>query len=748
MLHALVDYGQKVNIVGEAGFTSKTIRWLINFNDHGEYVGILSLSGPDDKRNKGREFHRVPHLKFSGDTPMRQFLVDTAQYVLLFGEDNPDRKLKNKHEYFINLLREASAAEPFLSKIANALSDSKVREIISNDLQQQTPKAKASDNVTFALISDAGAKLWVEDNSWHDWWRGHFPTLFKQKKRAESSMRCFISGELVEPAQTHPKIKLLGDVGGNVETTLVGFNKEAFCSYGLEQSQNAAISSDMAEQYAAVLNHLLSNNSKRLVGTKVVYWYTGDVKPEDDPMMSLFGDEAFGEAIADDEQTEEIHTSKRDRLQAENRVSDLLDAIRTGKRPDLKQARYCALTLSGNAGRVVVLDWMEGGFENLVQNINNWFDTLTIQKVKADKDDYLDVTKSPGIENIITCLLPFRKQGQKYDDWIKPIGVQRRSLWYCAVRQTSSRLLEGVIPLILLQLRSSMLKREISEAIDVATKGYSNRLTEIWCCRAAILKTYCISLGDSDMSVYLNEEHPNPAYHCGRLIATCQHIQSISIGEPKASMLDRFYASASSSPALVIPRIWRTSLHHLKNIRGRNEALSDDLWKLLREIHSKLKDNMPQMLSLYEQSLFQLGFFQQQAFLPSEAKTRSKRYQSKTGVMMRSKSEVIIANLLDDMRLKWFYEKDLEIEGVLVPNVLPDFTIDRGNNKTPLFIEHLGMLDRSSYKERWERKAEIYTQLGINLHDKGEGSNGILIASIEKDIEDLSSLRQRIQSIL
>ena len=59
-------------------------------------------------------------------------------------------------------------------------------------------------------------------------------------------------------------------------------------------------------------------------------------------------------------------------------VRRLLDAIRSGERPDLGTNRYYALTLSGAAGRVMVRDWMEGGFEDLVANIERWFADLSI----------------------------------------------------------------------------------------------------------------------------------------------------------------------------------------------------------------------------------------------------------------------------------------------------------------------------------------------------------------------------------
>jgi len=586
MLHALVEYGRKQNITGEAGFTSKTIRWLINFDTDGNYLGIMSLGDPADKRNKGRIFEKVPHLKFSGDTPMRQFLVDTAQYALLYEEDQPDSKLLKKHEFYINLLRKSASTEPFLGKIAKALSNNEIRQKICNDLQQQSPKAKASDNVSFAEVSGGSAKILVEDTIWHDWWRGYFPTLFKKEKGKKNLMRCFISGELIEPAQTHPKIKQLGDVGGNIETTLVGFNLDAFCSFGLEQSQNAAISSEMAEQYAAVLNNLLSNNTRRLVGIKIVYWYTGDVKPEEDPMPSLFGDAIFNDADVNEEQKEVNQiSSKRERLQAENRVAELLDSIRTGKRSDLKKARYCAMTLSGNAGRVVVRDWMEGQFEDLVNNINVWFRDTAI----VTRDGY-NIIGSHKLFSILAA--PVRES----KEITQPI---EEAIWQSAIK--NKPLPYQVMIRTLMRVRNDIISDEVARHARVGLlKAYSNRNERM-----------------PNMTEKLNPVLKDSAYLSGRILALLADIQWQALGDVGAGIVQRYYAAASATPGLVLGRLVRlANMGHLPKI----EPVRLRKWfeNQLAQIWKELDESPPATLSLEKQTLFAMGYYQQKANRPTK----------------------------------------------------------------------------------------------------------------------------------
>ena len=97
MLHALLEYAGRAGVSGEAGFKPKGIRWLLQFSPSGRYLGLV----PSSEGRAPRVFPRVPHLQFAGDTPMRQFLVDTAQYALLYGQDEPGDKLLAKHSFFL-----------------------------------------------------------------------------------------------------------------------------------------------------------------------------------------------------------------------------------------------------------------------------------------------------------------------------------------------------------------------------------------------------------------------------------------------------------------------------------------------------------------------------------------------------------------------------------------------------------------------------------------------------------------------
>jgi hypothetical protein len=75
----------------------------------------------------------------------------------------------------------------------------------------------------------------------------------------------------------------------------------------------------------------------------------------------------------------------------------------------------------------------------------------------------------------------------------------------------------------------------------------------------------------------------------------------------------------------------------------------------------------------------------------------------KDGVKVRSKSEVIIANMLYERNIPFEYEKPATADD---RSFLPDFTI-KMNDKI-WYWEHLGMLAIKEYREHWEEKRAWY----------------------------------------
>ena len=92
--------------------------------------------------------------------------------------------------------------------------------------------------------------------------------------------------------------------------------------------------------------------------------------------------------------------------------------------------------------------------------------------------------------------------------------------------------------------------------------------------------------------------------------------------------------------------------------------------------------------------------------------------------MVRSKSEVIIANALTHRGVEYAYEQPLTIGGV---TKYPDFTIEDMESGRNCYWEHCGMLHVPTYRRRWEEKLAWYRANGILPHDEGGGPRGTLV---------------------
>ena len=126
--------------------------------------------------------------------------------------------------------------------------------------------------------------------------------------------------------------------------------------------------------------------------------------------------------------------------------------------------------------------------------------------------------------------------------------------------------------------------------------------------RMGLLKAYHVRQGDDDMQPLLNEEHPSTAFQCGRLMAVLAALQYSALGDVGAGVVQRYYAAASATPALVLGRLIRTSQFHLEKLK--NPRLKSWYQNKIAGIMARISD-MPPILDLVEQSRFALGYYQQ-----------------------------------------------------------------------------------------------------------------------------------------
>jgi CRISPR-associated protein Csd1 len=587
MLNLLIQYARDHALVSEPGFKPKRARWAVVFDARGQLLGVQELGDAGSKNNPGRQFACCPDLsqpemKAAG-AGCRHFLLDSAEVVALHTKSDLDdrarAKLDVKHHYFVGLLRHAAKHLPELAMIAERLEDPDALTTIRAELVAS--KAKPTDNVTLAVM-DSGVRFPIESPDWHDWWRGFRRGLGSDRggsatAEAGELMRCLASGELVKPVKTHPKISGLSDVGGlSMGDAFASYKQDAFRSYGLEQSLNAAVSEEMAATYRAALDHLIRQHGKRLAETKVVHWYSGKHVPaEKDPVNHIEDGDEW-----DDEWEEEPEDIRQTESDARSRGHRLIESFRTAEDENPASFRYYVLVLSGASGRVMVRDWFEGQFGQLRANRDRWFADLAIVHRTGE-----GLAKRPKFMAVLGSLLRPKEDFKA----IPPPVVAK--MWRVAVRNEE-------IPR---QVLAQALARVRSDVIEDAPPNHA---------RMGLLKAYHLRRGAPHMECYLNEDHPHPAYHCGRLMAVFADLQYAALGPVGAGVVQRYYAAASTTPALVLGRLARTSQFHLNKLEG---GLAYWYEERIAKIWCRIKDHLPPTLTLEEQSLFALGYYQQKA---------------------------------------------------------------------------------------------------------------------------------------
>ena len=566
MLQALIAYAERENL-GDAEFEAVAVRWLIPLDRSGNLAGgpIPLMENPHDKKPQPKMLVRP----FTSPNELNQgtkshFLCDTLERATLFLDPKAAEKAEARrvqHAYFQKLLEEAASACPdeasSLQAVLSFLRDQAGLAELHGQLQRA--KAKPSDSAAFRV---GGVSL-LDSESLKNFWRNRRRQAATGAK-ARSRRVCVATGELAETLDTTEKIK--GVPGGLATgTNLISFDKDSFCSFGLEQAQNAALSANAELKIRSALNKLVENSrAQRLVFNNTIHLHWTRKPLDYDPFDIL--------ASAD-----------------EKAVASLLKSVHTGQTPAaFDDNAYYALSLSGNGARVMVRDWLETTVPEVRQHIAEWFEDLGI--ISPD---------GAGVKR------DFKFYALLY-------GLVRADLEEMSP-QLPTQLLHGALRGRCVPLPQSALYAALRrQQLDQENKLNPARLAFIKACllRSPNSQNNNPRTKDSIMTENLNPESPDSAYLCGRLFAVFDRLQYLALGGVNAGVVERYYASASTTPALVMGRLFRNAQFHLAKAEG---GVAANVSKDFEAIATALGSEFPATLDLEGQGRFALGYYHQKA---------------------------------------------------------------------------------------------------------------------------------------
>ena len=107
--------------------------------------------------------------------------------------------------------------------------------------------------------------------------------------------------------------------------------------------------------------------------------------------------------------------------------------------------------------------------------------------------------------------------------------------------------------------------------------------------------------------------------------------------------------------------------------------------------------------------------WQEQTFVAKKLEFVLVGYETQRGEIVRSKSEVIIADALYFAKIPYHYEKPLKVGNKVVH---PDFTVLNVKNRKEYYWEHLGLLDDEDYLNKFLVKLDSYEKNGIRSGEK------------------------------
>lgn len=579
ILQALVDYYDRrcsgsdtARRLPAFGFEEKAIPFIIEVAPDGRVLQLRDTRQPTGKQLIAQAFC-VPQGEKKTSGVKANLLWDSAEYVIGLARERKSAGGPSPAQAFRQRLEELPEdirTDPGVQAVLRALHRADWSVLLTHtawaDIQESNPV------MTFALAGDAGELVCQR------------PAVIRAARTAaDSDARpeawCLVEGLHGPVARLHPSIKGVRDAqtsGANI----VSFNARAFESYGKteRQGENAPIGERATFAYTTALNALLARDSPNKVqigDATTVVWADRDDSIEAE-LVALFGDDP------------DAHVDT---------VRKRLGGAATGTLgAEDAPLRFFVLGLAPNASRIAVRFWFHETFDRLGPRILQHFDDLRIVR-QSDRD-----AVTPSMYWLLRSIAP---QGKAEN-----VPPRLAGEWLRAI-------LEGT-PYPPALLNAAVNRCRAEQASDT----FGGNVPYL---RAAILKA-CINrehrrrLGLPDEFQLIQEEldvnQLDPGYRLGRLFAVLERIQAAAQPGINATIRDRYYSAASSTPATVFPTLLRLKNAHLRKLTAGLEAYFE---KLVGEICGSVEQptlaHFPRQLDLHAQGLFALGYYHQRQSL-------------------------------------------------------------------------------------------------------------------------------------
>lgn len=563
ILKALYDYYErKPAIHSPNGYEIEELDYIIIIDRQGTFIDLQN-----QRENKRGKQYFVPKAVIrSGTKIYPNLLWDKLEYITGFSkEENKLKKAQKYNQAFIqklNSLPETVKKDIGVNAVLLFYETNQIQSLTQHQNWQEC--LKISGWMSFQL--DGKTELISDSDIIRKFQKNEFLSG-KYEENEVKKLReypCLITGEKQIVKRLNSELRL---PGSDKNVKIVAFQKNSgFDSYGKEQAYNAPISILAENKYSAALKHLINSktNKKILSDTTILFWSEKQLQEmtvEEEAFASMFG----------------FKKSEKDNPdKGAEKIEKLIDSIFTGQLPQAKTNHFFILGLAPNAARISIRFWKTPSIEEFGINIKNHFDDFEIDK-GPNEVKYLSL-----YQILSATALQYKMEN------VPPnlVGVVIESI--IDGTQYPRTLLQQCI----LRIRA---ERNVNRTRAAIIKAYFNRFQRIQ-------KT-----NYKEITMSLDLANTNVAYRIGRLFAVLEKIQEEANPGINATIRDRYYGAASSSPITVFPRLLSLKNSHLKKLNPRRKIYFE---RLIGDIVAEI-ESFPTNLALNDQAHFAVGYYHQ-----------------------------------------------------------------------------------------------------------------------------------------
>lgn len=618
------DYLEREGKITEPGFSITPVYYMIMLSLTGQIADIIDVQMekiiPNPKNPNNPKTEWQPRKE---KMPLREKITNINSYRLdhrskyIFGLSLDEKEesflspsvsnnssLKKAHEKFcernlefisgidspvVNAFRnflltwdsEKERENPILSRFLKKKEENEEEEIEKNEKKKKKKGKRAFsnfDDASFCFALDGHPEIKLHEDPF---------ILEKVRKKEENEDEnesvCSVTGKKGKIAELHRSVK---GIGGQMAGTMVCVNDSAGESYGLKNAFTSGISEEAMMKYTEAFNiltgskdEITDNYTNKIVidDVTIVFFANDKTASSVDPLIRCL---MFANDSEDARKTEEI-------------LKTIMRSAKSGIACDWKNVNidpdtnYYIMGVTPNMGRVSLKFFHRNNVGNLLINVAMHQNDIAIN----------NSSRTISVRDIAKELVSPKSKEEK----------------------VSPSLMSNLFGSVFLgeryptELLATIVRRIKTDSDDAKNKNFYIKINDA---RVGIIKAYInrnnrMAGKKEEITVSLDKTNTNKAYVCGRLFAILERIQQDAIKDLNCGIRDKFFGSAASRPASILPRLITLSQNHLHKIDENKRVMYQ---AMIANIMDLIESDFPATFSLEDQGRFFIGYYHQKMY--------------------------------------------------------------------------------------------------------------------------------------